>query len=419
MYPFRLVRAAALGACLGVVGWPAQAGGPAWHQWRGPSRDGQVSGADWPAGLGESQLTLQWRVELEPGYSGPLVDEGRVFVTETREARQEVVRALDRATGQQIWEVSWDGALEVPFFAKRNGDWIRATPALSEGTLYVAGMRDLLIALDATTGSERWRVDFPVQLGTPLPDFGFASSPLVDGDYVYVQAGGGFVKLDKHTGQLVWRVLVDDGGMMGSAFSSPVIATLAGRRQLVVQTRERLSGVDAADGAVLWQREIPAFRGMNILTPTIWNDCVFTSAYGGKSLLLRIENRDEGQEAMLLWENKAQGYMSSPVVVDGHLYLHLRNRRFTCLDLATGDTCWTTTPFGEYWSLLAQGNRLLALDQNGELLLCEANPREFTLLDRRRLSDQETWGHLAAAGLQLFVRELRAISAWSLQDEAP
>ena len=389
-----------------------------WVQWRGPQRDGQLVDARWPGRLEDSNLTLQWRVEMGPGYSGPIVTADRVFVTETRDEKEEVVRALDRRTGTTIWEKRWPGAMKVPFFAKRNGDWIRATPILSDGVLYVPGMRDVLVALDAVNGEERWRIDFVSQLGSPLPDFGFASSPLVVGDDLYVQAGASLVKLDKRTGKVIWRTLEDGGGMFGSAFSSPIFVDLGGRPQLVVQTRSHLAGVDVANGNVLWKQEIPTFRGMNILTPTVWKDAVFTSAYGGKSLLVRLTGDATAPLPAVAWENKAQGYMSSPVVIDNHVYLHLRNRRFTCIDLQSGKERWTTEPFGEYWSLVASGDRILALDERGELLLIRANPEQFELLGRRRVSDQETWGHLAIAGDEIFIRELNAISAWRWADSS-
>ena len=107
--------------------------------------------------------------------------------------------------------------------------------------------------------------------------------------------------------------------------------------------------------------------------------------------------------------------MSTPVVIDGHAYLHLRNKRFTCVDLATGKQKWTTTPYGQYWSLVAQGDLILALDQRGELLLIHANPEKFDLLDSRKISQQETWGHLAVCGGQVFVRELQRISVFRWQ----
>ncbi|MEZ6067548.1 MAG: PQQ-binding-like beta-propeller repeat protein [Planctomycetaceae bacterium] len=117
---------------------------------------------------------------------------------------------------------------------------------------------------------------------------------------------------------------------------------------------------------MLWTQEIPAFRGMNILTPAAYEDSVFTSSYGGKSFLYKVNRgADERFQTQLGWDNKVQGYMSSPVVIDGHVYLHLRNQRFACIDLATGESRWTTTPYGRYWSLIARGDRILALDETG------------------------------------------------------
>src|SRR6185503_1261440 len=127
------------------------------------------------------------------------------------DGRREVVRALDCASGRELWHAEWEGALSVPFFAKSNGDWIRATPACDGQRLYVAGMRDVLVCLDAANGQELWRIDFVEKYKSPLPAFGFVSSPLVDDDSVYVQAGGGVVKLDKLTGEPRWRSFEDGG----------------------------------------------------------------------------------------------------------------------------------------------------------------------------------------------------------------
>lgn len=388
-----------------------------WPQWRGPARDGQVEAAAWPDELSEKSLVQTWRVPLGPSYSGPIVSESMVFVTETVDQKQEVVRALDRLTGEQRWEASWEGAMAVPFFAKSNGDWIRSTPAFDGESLYVAGMRDVLVCLDAATGEQRWIVDFVKDLGTPLPAFGFVCSPLVDGDSVYVQAGSAFCKLEKKTGKIVWRSLKDDGGMMGSAFSSPLLAEVGGRRQLLVQTRERLASVDPESGEELWSQTIPAFRGMNILTPTVSGDAIFTSSYGGKSLLYQLKNEGGAMAAAEAWTNKVTAYMSTPVVIDGHVYLHLQNQRFTCIELATGKSCWTTTPFGKYWSLVANGDRILALDERGELLLIHANPEKFEQLDSRKISEDPTWAHLAVCGDEVFVRELNAMTAYRWRNE--
>ena len=410
----------ALIAAVCAVGRGAAAA-ESWPQWRGPNRDGFVVAGGWPDGLEQSRLERMWRVDLGPGYSGPLVGtiatpQGpieAVFVTETRGKKTEHVRALDRATGKELWQASWEGAMSVPFFAASNGSWIRATPCLDEGRLFVAGMRDLLVCLDAATGAEQWRVDFVAALESPLPAFGFVSSPLVIGDHVYVQAGSGFVKLEKATGKIAWRVLADGGGMSGSAFSSPYPTTLGGASQILVQGRDALAGVDPETGSVLWKTPVEAFRGMNIVTPTVVSNRVFTTSYGGGSFLFAIDPAQATKPVEQLWRNKVQGYMSSPIVIDGHAYVHLRNQRFACLDLATGEEAWITTPFGRYWSMVASGDRILALDETGTLRLIRATPEAYTLLGEAKVAEEEAWAHLAVAGGDLFVRDLEGITAYS------
>ena len=384
-----------------------------WPQWRGPTRDGQVVGSGWPDKLDTNHLRQIWRVELGPSYSGPIVAGNRVFTTETKDKKFEVVTAFDRQTGKEVWRAQWEGALSVPFFAKSNGDWIRATPACDGESLFVAGMRDLLVCLDARTGQERWRFDFVKKLEAPVPDFGCVCSPLVDGDAVYVQAGASVVKLHKQTGELLWRSLKDQGGMWGSVFSSPIIATLGGQRQLVVQTREKLAGLTLETGEVLWSQPVEAFRGMNILTPVVHEDTVFTSTYGGKTLGFKVAAAAGKFTIIQTWTHKSQGYMSTPVVIDGIAYEHLRSQRVMAIAIATGRELWTSDKsFGKYWSLVAQGDRILALDQRGQLFLFRANQEKFELLDQRKLADAETWAHLAVAGEALFVRELNALVSY-------
>jgi len=385
-----------------------------WNQWRGPSRDGRTSGQSWPGSLDEPSLHRRWRVPFGPAYSGPVMDADRVFTTETVDKKRERVTALKRSDGSVLWKRDWEGAMSVPFFARSNGDWIRATPALDGDTLYVAGMRDVLVALDTKDGSERWRLDFVQRFGSDLPTFGFVSSPLVDGDSVYVQAGGGVARLRKADGQVVWHGVKDGGGMMGSAFGSPVILTLAGRRQLVVQSRTRLVGVSLEDGSELWALPVESFRGMNILTPTqAGPDRLFTATYGGKTLGIDLKPEDGRLRAVPVWEFKAQGYMTSPIVHGGHAYLQLRSQRAMCIDVATGAEKWTTgESFGKYWSMVSHGDRILALDQRGELILFRATPEKFDVVSRRKVADSETWAHLAVDAGSLYLRELDGLSAW-------
>ena len=395
-----------------VAGHPARAEAP-WGQWRGPNRDGFVVAATpWPDGLDAARLEQRWRSDLAPSYSGPVIAGTAVIVTETRDKKTEHVRALDRVTGREIWQASWEGAMKVPFFAASNGSWIRSTPCVDGDRVYVAGMRDLLVCLDVATGREIWRKDFMEELKSPLPAFGFVSSPLVRGDHVFVQAAAGFVKIDKRTGKVVWRVLDDGGGMMGSAFSSPCPVVLGGVPQILVQTRDDLAGVDPDAGRVLWKTKVEAFRGMNIVTPTVHDGRVFTTSYGGGSWLFAVDPARADKPVEQVWRNKIQGYMSTPIVIGSHAYVHLRNQRFACLDLTSGKEAWVTKPFGRYWSLVAQGDRILALDETGDLRLIRATPEKYDLLGEAKVAKAESWAHLAVEGDEVYVRDLEGLTAY-------
>lgn len=383
-----------------------------WTQWRGPTRDGQFTGQKWPDRLNKTNFSQVSRKPLGPSYSGPVVSKDLVYTTETRDKKYEAAIAFDRKTGTEIWRTEWEGAMTVPFFAAANGSWIRSTPTFNEGHLYVAGMRDVLMCLDGKTGDEIWKVDFVKEYKTPLPSFGFVCSPLVTDDAVYVQAGASCFKLDKKTGKGIWRSLKDGGGMFNSAFSSPIIAEVSDQKQLVVQTRQNLTGVSLESGKVLWKQAVPAFRGMNILTPIIYNDAIFTSSYRNGSWLYNINRTENDWKVNEAWKSNAQGYMSTPVVINDHVYLHLQNERFACINLKNGERTWTSQPVGKYASLIAQGNRILALMSNGKLLLLEADPAKFTLIDELEISDDETWAHLAMDGNQVFIRELNALAVY-------
>ena len=199
--------------------------------------------------------------------------------------------------------------------------------------------------------------------------------------------------------------------MFGSAFSSPVLSTIEGVDQFVVQTRTKLAGIEFSSGRVLWSVEVPAFRGMNIVTPTIHGSSIFTSSYGGGSFRFDIEKRNKEWKVTQRWKNNIQGYMSSPLMIHGHIYLHLRNQRLTCIDFETGKQRWSSTPFGKYWSTVQKENRVLALDQRGELLLLDPNPEKFTLVDRRKVAE-DSWAHVAIADDLILVRDLNSLMVY-------
>jgi outer membrane protein assembly factor BamB len=153
---------------------------------------------------------------------------------------------------------------------------------------------------------------------------------------------------------------------------------------------------------------------MNILTPVaVGSDGLFTSTYGGNTRLIRIASEGGKFATNDAWTMRYEGNMSTPVVVDGHAYLLGRDKRLLCVDLKTGKEAWATDErFGDYWSLVANRDKILALDNRGMLYLLKANTKGFELLDKRKVADAETWAHLAVCGDEVYVRDLSALSLW-------
>lgn len=416
------------GAIILIVGaGPLNAADPGpWPQWRGPSRDGIVAGPSWPSNLKDDSMTKVWRVGLGPSFSGPIVAADRIFVTESIDDKYEAVRALDRKTGKEIWKTQWEGAMKVAMIARARGNWIKATPAYDGESLYVAGMRDVLVCLDAKTGAERWRVDFTERYKTPLPEFGNVSSPLVLGDHVYVQSAFSFIKLDKKTGATVWRTLVQDqkkapeGSVQANQghngpMSTPIFANINGKPQFLVQMMQEMNGVDPETGNVLWSGIEDKTVSPGIMTPAVYGNKIFTSSGGIRSGLYEVKN--SGVER--LWDNKTVVYMSSAVVVGDYVYMHLKNGRLACLDLKTGKEAWITTEnYGQYCSFVAQGDRILALSEKGDLILFRATPEKFEQLDTRTVADATAWSYLAVADGEVYVRDLNGLSVFRWQGTA-
>jgi len=378
-----------------------------WNQWRGPSRNGV-----WPGELPKSleSLELAWEKPLQPSYSGPVSDGKVVFTTETVDQSFERVTAYDLETGDLKWTSQWEGAITVPPYAMANGSWIRSTPALAEDSLVVLGMRDEVVCLEPATGKIRWQADLSARFNARRPSFGGVSSPLIDQGAIYVMAGGSTVKLSLADGSTIWRTLADEGED-DDALSSPVIDTIDGKRQLVVQTRTRLCGVDLETGSLLWSARIEAYRNSNILTPLVFGNRVFTAAQRGRSHCFEISEENGTWSCQELWNQKTQAYMSSPIMDGETIFMHSSNERLLALDMATGEILWTSNPLGKYQSLVRNDKILLALKSDGELLMIELRRDDLVIVGKRKVAE-DSWAYLGVFDGGLLVRDLNALKVY-------
>jgi outer membrane protein assembly factor BamB len=180
----------------------------------------------------------------------------------------------------------------------------------------------------------------------------------------------------------------------------------------VVQTRHTLHGVALDDGRELWSQDVPNFRGMNILTPIVVGESsIFTATYGGRAQLLDVTERDDVYTVGSRWNEGLQGYMTSPVVIDGHAYFLTRSNRFACVRLEDGEQRWVSGPTGDdYWSLVARGDRILSLSDSGRLRIIRANPEAYEVVSDAEVSEDKTWAHVAVAGRDIVIREQEGLA---------
>jgi outer membrane protein assembly factor BamB len=217
-----------------------------WTNLRGPDRDGhyrqQPVRTDWGSGL-----TPLWKQPVGGGYGSFVIAEGRAFTIEQRGER-ELAAAYDVATGRELWTSAWDARFE----GSPGGGGPRATPTWDDGRVYALGGTGEFRAIDAATGRMLWRTNILADAGAKNVDHGTAASPLVVGNTVVVLPGGGngqsVVAYDRQSGKRVWSALDD-----GAAYSSPMLVTLAGTRQILAHTETRLVGLAPEDGTLLWE----------------------------------------------------------------------------------------------------------------------------------------------------------------------
>jgi outer membrane protein assembly factor BamB len=391
-----------------VVG--AQTTAP-WPQWRGPGRDGVASAftvpATWPA-----QLTKKWQATVGVGHASPVVAANRVVV-HARQGSREIVAAYDFETGKQVWQQGVEAPYTMNPAAAGHGPGPKSTPAIDDGRVFTLGISGIFSAHDLATGKLLWRKNAP----PAPPEFGTAMSPMVDGTSVIAFLGGknagALTAMDAATGAVKWEWKGD-----GPGYSSPVIATFAGTRQIIVQSQNKLVSVNAATGQLLWETPIKTPFEQNSVTPLVVNDLVIYAGLENPTIALRVTaSRGQGWSVAPAWRNdEVSMYMSSPAATGNALFgLSNKNRgQFFAIDSASGKTLWTTKGReAENASIVRAGDYLLLATTNSELIVARANPARYEEVRRYTVADSAMWAHPAFAGRTIIVKDVNTLTAWT------
>jgi len=381
-----------------------------WIGWRGARRDGAILGLNAPA-VWPEQLISRWKVDVGLGYASPLVVGNRVFQF-SRVGENEVMSALDAATGGVVWRTSYPATFQMNNSTSAHGPGPKSTPVFFDGKLFSIGMAGTVTAFDAATGKQLWQ-----KTGGPAqPIFtSHAFSPIVDAGRVIFHVGGNnqgaLTAFDVETGDVRWSWTGD-----GPSYGSPVLATIDGVRQLVTLTQTKLIGVDPASGALLWERPFTNSSVTNAATPIVEDHTVIVSN-GGPVVAVTVTRRAGQWVVEPAWENAETPYrLSNTVSTDGVLVgLSTRNSgQYFGVDIATGKMLWTSEPRqAGNAAILKAGNIWFSLESDGELVVARSSRTSFDVVQRYRLSDAETWTQPAFSGNRVFVKDVTMLSLWT------
>lgn len=384
-----------------------------WPQYRGPNQDGvypEKVNLNWPAG-GPKVI---WKVPTQNGFSSFAVVGNKVFIQVNREingALREICVAMDAATGKELWFADmgigkYDGGAGP-------GDGPRSTPTVNDGMVYTFNQHLVLFCLDAATGKLVWSKDLMKDHAGRNIGWKSAASPVVDGNLVFVAGGGpgqSFLAFNKKTGTIVWEV--EDEII---THSTPVVATILDVRQVIFFAKSGLVSVAPGDGKLLWKFPFN-FKVSTAISPVVSGDIVYCSAgYDVGSGACKISREGSGLKATEMWKipgNKPiANHWSTPVCKDRYLYGMFSFKQFKtgpmkCVELATGKVMWEQPNFGP-GNVILVNNKLLALADDGQLVLIEAVPTAYKEIARVQAVTGKSWSTPAFSDGRVYVRSAK------------
>jgi outer membrane protein assembly factor BamB len=415
---FAVIAAGFVGHSISVSGQSSAA----WLQWGGPTRnfmsDSKGLAASWPAS-GPKKL---WSRALGEGHSSILVEDGRLYTMYRQVTRQpqtkheEVVTALDAASGKAIWEYKYSAPPDGIQFDQGFGP--HSTPLIAGNLLFATSSRSELFALDKTTGKPRWSHDFIKEYRAPLTARGYSCSPILFKNSLIVTMGGpdqGVAAFDQQTGKLLWK-----SGYFVWAPASPILIDVDGQPQLVVFGGDIITGMDPVTGRQLWSHPHKTDWGLNISTP-VWSadsHLLFaSSAYGTGSRALELRQTGGKTTVTEKWASGRMRVHIGTVIRLGD-YAYGSSGDFgpafiSAIDLKSGTIAWQDRSFARAQLLYADG-KLIILDEDGTLGLATVSPKGLKVLARANVLTNLAWTPPTLVGTTLYVRDRKTLAAFEL-----
>jgi outer membrane protein assembly factor BamB len=360
-----------------------------WPQFRGPNRDGVWKETGIIESFPPGGLKISWRARVGRGWSSPVVAQNRVYVTDvllTPPTAKERVLCFDEANGTLLWTHPY--AVDYPDWAfDPNAGGPRATPIAQNGRLFTLGALGDLFCLNAATGDVVWEKNLAKEYG--VREFtGITASPLIEDDLLILQIcakpNAGVVAFDKNSGQEAWRALDDS-----FTYSSPIILTAGGRKQLVVWTQEAVTSLDPATGKTWWREMLQTSGDAAVSTPVFAGHRLLIAG-----LMLKLD-ADKPAAAVLWPDTKALSKRilsnTSTALLRGEfVYSAKTSGELVCLEAGTGNEVWRTNTVTELKTgssihLTPNGDAVFLFTDQGDLIRAQLTPQRYREISRAHL----------------------------------
>ncbi len=396
-------------------------------QFLGPNRDGTVRGIKLSRDWATNKPRELWRRPIGAGWSSFVAVNG-FAVTQEQRGDLEMVTCYKVDTGEPVWTQS----VKARHATLAGGVGPRSTPTIHEGKVYTLGATGVLQCLGGANGTVLWSDDLLARYGVqPGEDekgvaWGRSSSPLIVDDLVVVSAGGpgggpciSLAAFQKDTGELVW-----EAGDRQVSYSSPMLATLDGVRQILSVNEDNVSAHDPTTGTQLWNYDWPGGSTSmpNVSQPVALGQgrVLLSKGYGGGSLVLHVEETGGGQfQASEVWRTRRslRTKFTNVVVRDGCIY-GLSDGVVECVDSETGNRQWKKGRYG-HGQILEVSPLLLVQAESGDVALVEATPAEPKERGRFTALDDITWNNPCLYGHLLLVRNAKEAACFELPVDEP
>jgi len=386
--------------------WTLQPGD--WPDFLSDHRDGGLPDLALTGDWTRQPPPLVWRRRVGPGWSSMIVVDGHL-VTQEQRGEADAIVCYDAETGDERWVHTDNDRFDEPL----SGPGPRSTPAFSDGRIFAIGGRGRLNCLDAPTGKVLWTLDGAGEVG----QWGLATAPLATDDLVVVFGGKkskvslGAFHADRP--EVAWSQAAGD-----ASYSSPQLVVLGGQRQILMIDNWGLHSLAVESGEKLWEHRSDGGPADPMLQSHIISDHELIIPWNSGIARLIVERKDGEWTVSRKWETTAlKPGFNDFVTNEGHIF-GLDDGILCCLDAATGERLWKKGRFGHGQMLLAASPpRLVVVDESGEVVLLDANPKHYEELGRFKALDDKTWNHPVLAHGCLFLRNAAEMACYRLAAE--